>query len=58
MFKGDTLLKGSVPLFIIASYPSSRNSCTDYLTGVVESNITNSSSVDARLRTAGWSILN
>ena len=58
MFKGDTQLHGSVPLFIIASYPSSRNSCTDYLTGVVESNITNSSSVDATLRPAGWSILN
>jgi hypothetical protein len=56
MFQGDTLLKGSVPLFNISSYPLSRNSCSNYLTGVVESNITNASSIvaDTTIKPFDW----
>lgn len=58
MFDGNTLLIGSVPLFNMATYPSSRNSCADYLRNVSEENITNASSVDETLRPTTWSKLN
>ena len=54
MFQGNLNLKGYVPLFDIVTYPNSRNSCSNYLTGVIKDNIKNQSSVTGLLRPTAW----
>ena len=54
MFQGNLNLKGYVPLFDIVTYPNSRNSCSNYLTGVIKDYIRNQSSVTGLLRPTAW----
>ena len=56
MFYYCISLKGEVPLFDSSIY-SALNITTGYLSGVLESNITNSSSVQSKLRPSDWSII-
>lgn len=56
MFYSCGALKGEVPLFNSAIY-SALNITNGYLYGVLESNITNSASVQPKLRPSEWSVI-